>query len=208
MPPPPCPSRRRRTGVSSRRGKSGRSCFTGPLSRRAPRVLLGGPVGGGRDRVVARTAAPGMTTTQPASGEKAPAPRTVADQSVGGVFRTGRKEPALPPDQRRKRQLVGALGAPDAAFVEGHAGLGSIWLRSRGSPAAITLRLTGDQAAPAGLVPPVSSAPPRDRLGDSLHRRPEREQRRSVAGPKVLVRAEDHQIRKTYVGAEAAPLHT
>ena len=133
---------------ASRRGKSGRSCFTGPLARLADsRAALAR----GRDRVVTRTAAPGMTTAQPASGESAPAPRAVADQGVCGVFRTGRKEPALPPDQRRKRQLVGAERASDAAFVEGHAGYGD--LASEGS--AITLRLAVDQAAPAGLVRPV-----------------------------------------------------
>src|SRR6185369_265439 len=63
-----------------------------------------------------------MATTQPVASEQRASPRAMADQGFSGVFRTGRKEPALPPDQRRKRQFVGAKGAPDAAFVESHAG--------------------------------------------------------------------------------------
>jgi len=96
------------------------------------------PFARGRDRVIARTAAPRMTTAQPVTGEQSASPRAVADQGFGGVFRAGRKEPALPPDQRRKRQLVGAERAPDAAFVESHAGYGDL---GRGR---------SDYAAPSG----------------------------------------------------------
>src|SRR5687767_13011981 len=89
-----------------------RSCLTGPapLARRGRRIKA--------------CLAPGMTAAQPAGGEPAAPPRAMADQGFSGVLRAGRKEPALPPDQRRKRQLVGAQRAPDATFVETHAGYG------------------------------------------------------------------------------------
>ena len=117
--------------------------------------------------------APGMTTAQPATGEHSATPRAVADQGVCGVFRTGRKEPALPPDQRRKRQLVGAKGASDAAFVESHAGYGD--LGGVGS----------DYAAPSGGSSRAGGA---SSSSDVRHRAPEREKREGLGGAKVLNR--------------------
>jgi len=56
------------------------------------------------------------------SRPEASSPRAVADQGVCRIVRTGRKKPALAPDQGRERQLVGAVRASDDAFVEVHAG--------------------------------------------------------------------------------------
>src|ERR1019366_9442418 len=113
------------------------------------------------------------TTAQPARGEDSASPQGVADQGVCGILRTCRKEPALPPDQRRKRQLVGAKGASNAAFVESHAGNGDL----ADGPS--------DYAAPSGGSSRTGGASsPLAALGgapDSLSHRLERKQRRGVA---------------------------
>src|SRR5262249_43518994 len=123
----------------------GRSSFTLPVARRGP------PIGVGlaarrRRRVVAR-ATPGMTSAQPPDGEHAPPPGAVADQGFGGVLRTGRKKPALPPDQRRKRQLVGSQEPTDASLVEAHAGSGTCEVSPVPTPGPREV-----QATPAGVV--------------------------------------------------------
>src|SRR5690606_34125974 len=77
---------------------------------------------GGRNGIIARTAE-GMAFTEAPHGEPSPPHRTVPDQGVAPVIRTGRHEPALLADQGGQRQLIAPMGRADAAFVERHLSL-------------------------------------------------------------------------------------
>src|ERR1700739_2960003 len=62
-----------------------------------------------------------MTRADPPRRHQRATQRSMPDQGLGGIVRTGRKIPAVAPDPRRQRQLVGAVARPDDALVEGHA---------------------------------------------------------------------------------------
>ena len=136
---------------------------------------------GRRHRVIARSAE-GMTTAHPGDGQRAAPPGSVPDQRLLRIGRTGRQIAALAPDQRRKRQLIGADRAPDAAFVGGHAvtGPNEIEVALMAGSETRSTRDGGDSSCALSF----RGCP------HSLQRRFEREQRRSVAGGIVFHRLE------------------